>query len=831
MSYTTEAQKTHSEKITLVTCEAVERLKLFNVSGANFTREVDYFVVGVKDAGTIITSWTFNPLTKILTILGGADPKTRDISVTYRFFFSTTPINLPYDLVSGEVVEWLPYVSSIGGIGQQLDEEQLGIVLESQSSVTFANSMFFDNIFDTLIWENKNVKFYSLLSNVPASEKVLLFDGVVESKSFNETSVNFRVKDFAYKLKNQVRTGLFSESDGIIIPSIMGTPKRRVYGKVDNLKCVSLDAILGGYLLDGTVSASSGSNVLTGVGTSFLSQVSQGDELVFTVASQEKKVAVESIQSNTSLTLGKLIDFSVSSSTVTIIPAISTRHKNRVWHISGHKLRNPITSITSVVTSSLFLVNSVIDLFPGDEILVNNIPTTIRRISGNYIVTSTNIVPTPSNGDEVERRPVSAVYFGHRKLEFSRDYTITNLTNNSGIIFNSLAEFNITEEVRPANSFVFTNGSRSVTTSAVLDLRAILKPRDWIRSSNIAKPTWYEILQVSEQSLDLRVPFSDSTATELAYIKNIEYIDENSLITVNTMGMEFGGTWIKTPADAVRNMLLNDAEFASVNESSFTQANADADYILSLAIPENIGQQYPLVRDVITQINESVMGSLYGTSSTGVSYGILSTTKPGTMELIEDHDILGFSVQTNQKIINSAKIKYRPYIDIYTGENAFKLAEATSSFVDKLIGIKSLAEKTSYLYEDDKALIIAQRLCLVKSLSNAIITIKSKMNLAQVSVNDRLYISLDRLFKRFGGTQKKRVCIVSGTKNDGLSCEVTLTDLGNMFNRVMSISPNYTVAYSLSTEDDRMKWAYVLDNNTETADPASDIGLSSNIIG
>jgi len=49
MTYANEALRTRSEKITLITIESVERVKLFASSGADWTRSMDYFVVGVNE--------------------------------------------------------------------------------------------------------------------------------------------------------------------------------------------------------------------------------------------------------------------------------------------------------------------------------------------------------------------------------------------------------------------------------------------------------------------------------------------------------------------------------------------------------------------------------------------------------------------------------------------------------------------------------------------------------------------------------------------------------------------------------------------------------------
>jgi hypothetical protein len=840
MSYYTESLKPRSEKITLVTCEAVERLKIFTLNGPDYERVVDNFVVGVKDSGTSLTLGTlplsaneyyFEPTTKTLSVNVGANPKTRDISVTYRLFFSNAPVNAPYDLSSGADVEWGSYVNSIGTIGQQLDDENTGIVLESSSSVDFINSDGrFDSIFDKYIWENQAIKFYSWFPESPIAYKALLFTGIIESKSFSESKVSFKVVDFIYKLKNKVDLGLFSESDGTMLPSLIGTAKRRIYGQADYVKCASLDATLNGYAITGTSSATISTNILTGTGTSYLSELSPKDELLFEINGETRKIAIESIESNTSLTLGKIIDFPIVNSNANVKPKINSRYKNRKWAVAHHKLRSPSIAITSVIANNRFEVSNTLDFFGGDEITVNGIQAKIRRISGNEIVTESAISPLPIITNLIVKRPISAVYFGSKLLTYNRDYLITNSTK-SEIIIDELAEFNTVEGVGLGNSLVFTNGSRSITTTDTVDLRSILKPRDWIRSSNISEPDWYEILDVLEQEIVIRTNFTGASATKTSYYKNIDYMNEESLITVNCMGMERNGLWIKTASDAVRDLVLNDAEFATVNEGTFTKANADCGYILSIVIPEDLGGEYPLIRDIITKVNESVFGVLFGDLSQNISYSIFNATKPETMLTLKDDDIISFTVQSTQKIVNEAVISYRPYVDVHSEENSFKVTTHQSSFVDKYIGIKSSTEKTVYLYEDDKAEIIAQRICFFRSLSNSIVTIRTKLNTANLVVNDKIYLSLDRLFKRYSGTESNRVGVVSGIKKDGFGCEISLSDLGNIYNRTMSVSPNSTLDYLSSSGEDRLKWGYITDNNTETPDPLSESGLGSNLIG
>jgi hypothetical protein len=834
MTYKEAAQLTRSEKITLITMECVERVKLFTADGADWIRSVEYFVVGVKDDGVEIEDWEFLPTEKTLKLIGGADPKTRSISLTYRMFFSNAPLILPYDLLEGEPVEWLPLVTAVGSIGQQLDDENTGIVLETSSSVNFTNSdRFFDDKFDSLIWENQSIKFFSWFPQIPIEQKVQQFEGVIESKSYSNSVVSFKIKDFVYKLKNQVNLGLFTEADGTFLPSILNTPKRRIYGQVDSIRIVSLDATLDGYLLTGTLTGALTALTVSGVGTKFLDEVSPGDSFYITLNDIDIKIGVESVDSDTQLTVSKALEISFGAATARLAPSLPWRKKNRSWHIAGHRLRAPSVQILLVQSANTFLVDSVDDFFAGDELVINGFQTNVRRVSGNKIVTTTNVIPGPSIGDIINKRPIKVAYYNSTPFLYSRDYLETN-TTEAKITFSELAEFNISEQRRIGNSnLTFTNGSRTVTTTDAVDLRSVIQTRDWIRSANAGRVTWYEVLSVAEKTIVLRTPVAVSGGpyTEGAYYKSVTAMDENSLVTVNCLGMEVDGVWMRTPADAVRHLVLNDANFSAVNEEKFDEARAACDFTLSLYIPQTLGSSAPLVRDVITNINNSVFGSLYGDSSQNISYSILNSTKPELANIIRDDDILSYTITTTQKIANRVIVNYRPFVDVFSGNDAKKTFVYNSKFVDDYVEIERTIERTLYIYEDDKAVIIAQRIALFNSLSVTSVKIKSKLNLSQTLVNDKIFLNLDRLYTRYGGGDRRKIGSVTGVRKDEFGAEITVTDLGNIYNRVPSIAPNDTDSYTNSDADDKIRWAYILDNDTLTADPTSEVGLGSGVIG
>lgn len=846
MTFEEASTLTSSEKITLVTIESERLVKLFTLYlGTIYYKSVPFFVVDVKQNGvslsyvsdkSLITSgkWTYEPLTgKVyVNIIGDLNPKTTDISLVYRHFFSNAPLNLPYDLSTGATVEWLPYVNSIGSVGQQLDDENTGVALESNSTIDLINDGFFDEIYDSNIFENKNVKFYLWYRETAITEAKKIFEGVIESKDYGGNKVTFRVKDFIYRLRNIVSQNLFTALDGRLQDSLIGTPKRRVYGQVKQMKLAGIDNVLDGFTITGTVSVAGTTTALVGVGTQFLKELTPGDEISLTWLGTTYKFGIESVSSDTSATLNKASDVAIVSVAAINNPKYPYRHLNRIWHVADHKLREPTTTISSINANNRFILGSVSDLFAGDQVLVNGSLVSIRRISGSEMVTENAISPVPSVGTTVKKLPIQNVYFGSTELIYNRDWTYTNTTYSTVTILPT-AEFNVTQEKLAGVNITFTNGNSTLSTTATVDFRSILKPRDWIKKNSIVsgEGDWYEILDVKEQSIILRSNYTGTTATTTALIKSVTYIEDNSLITCNCLGYEKDGAWIKTPSDAVRHLVLNDAKFLAVDETSFTQAKADCDFIISMVIPEDLGGQSPQIRDVITNINESVFGSLYVNSNNSILYGILNSTKPENILTLTDDDIVSFSSNSKTEIYNNIILSYRPFVDHDSGENTYEIASYNSGFVDSHVGINNTLTKTVYLYESDKVAIIAQRLALFKSLANTNVTIRSKLNLFTKSVNDKVLILFDRLFKRYGGNDRRKIGIISSVKKSQYDVEIVVQDLGNIYNRVPSIAPNTASDYSSADQNQKVQYGYVVDNDVLTPDATSEENLGNNIIG
>jgi len=848
-SYSDFTSLTRSSKLVLCHIEPVQRLSVFTLeSGTIYSKNTNYFVIDVKEDGTSLTEassaslssgeWYYDPLTSKLWVNSSddLDPSTHTLIVKYRLFYANVSIDLPYDLASGVEVNYDGRLKSNSPIRKELDEEQIGVVLETATSIKLENSdAYFDDIYDVLIFENKDIKLYSWSEIIPLTEKLKLFDGQIQNKTFAESSISFSCKDFTYKLREPVKHINFTASDGTIAEQYLYTPKRRLFGQFKQLQCVPIDATLSGFNLTGTVSVlATNKTQVVGVGTSFLDQASPKDEIIYVKNNVTYRASVDSVSSNTLIILEDEYPVSFADSTVTLKPAVPYRKKNRRWHIAGHKLRSVSTTIATVASSNRFSVADASELFAGDLINVNGEDVLIRRISGNNIVLRTNLqAGLPSVGYTVTKNPVSRSYSNGREAVISRDYTIENSTSDAVLVFEDDFEFNIAPIKNLTTSLVFTNSSNQVTISGGGDPRGEISVRDWIQSGDEAHQTWYEILSVTENLVELRSSYLGGNNTSIGKAKNVTIVDDNSIITVDCLGQDSSNKWIKTASDAVLDLIETDAALTNIDAASFVEAREDSNMTLSYVVPDKIGGRIKSIRDVVSDINESVFGSLVLDNDFNLAYKILTSEKPTTLTEIKDDDLSNPNIRstTRNKIVRKVNANYSFFTDKFTGKPAFELYEYVNEFVDNLVGITDELNVDLYLFNESDAETITQRYALYNSLSQSIITVSGKLNLSNFTLNDAVWLGLDRLYKRFGNRDSRKVGIINKITNDGTSIILSINDLGNAINRIANISSDTANDFTSATEDEKIIYNYIVDDNTLTPSTASDNEVYSNQIG
>jgi len=127
-----------------------------------------------------------------------------------------------------------------------------------------------------------------------------------------------------------------------------------------------------------------------------------------------------------------------------------------------------------------------------------------------------------------------------------------------------------------------------------------------------------------------------------------------------------------------------------------------------------------------------------------------------------------------------------------------------------------------------------QRYALFFSLSQALVQIKTKLNLTLKNLGDKIFISLDRLFFRFGATSaRKKIGIITKIVKSGANTDVVFTDLANIFNRVGTIADDTSLDFTSADDSEKIKNGYIVDDGSELPDSAAttDDEWGSNIIG
>lgn len=218
---------------------------------------------------------------------------------------------------------------------------------------------------------NKVVKVFEHFVGLDATEAIQVFQGRIQDKSYNGSDVRFKVKNFVYEIRRPVNLPLFTIADGTISDSVLGTPKRRLYGEVEGVQMQSVDQTLDGFTLTGTITGAIDTNIITGTATDFLDEVNPGDSIKITLDLDEFNFTIESVDSDTQLTLGSTLDVSFALETATNLPIIPYRRQNRIFNLAHHKLREPSTAITEIIQANRVVVASVADLFADDPVTIN----------------------------------------------------------------------------------------------------------------------------------------------------------------------------------------------------------------------------------------------------------------------------------------------------------------------------------------------------------------------------------------------------------------------------------------------------------------------------
>jgi len=847
VEYSDFTKLSSSEKEGLVVAQAGKRLLGFASYVGNIYQLplFDYVLAstgGVKAAGVALTeaetlaqvvagSFFNDREAKVLYVWmsDSSNPNASFVHATIRFFFSQGGRHLPNDLGTGFDVHWLPLLRGTSDFGSELDNQALlGTAIEGQGSVQFINDMsFWSDKYDKLYFENQECSVYSWSPLVPIAEAKLLFRGKIQSKSWSLESISFQIKDIFNELRAKVTVADLSDYVGARIPDSQKQYKqRRLYGYVKGHRPANIDQIVTGFPLTGTITLATGAVAVTGVGTTFLKELSIRDEVRF--GTDTRKYSVATITSDTAFTISTAyIGPDKAGDTFELTRASNPkRYINRQFLVAGHQLKEPSTTVTGVIRPDVILVADTSELVAGDVVLVDGEEIVIRSVTTTTLHFETNLSSLPDSGDLVIRPAIDSVYINDRLLTRTRDYTYS--AAQATITLDELAEFNVAPSIPVKGTVNFTNASRSVTGTGT-QFNSDVKVGGWIAADGQGE--FFEILSIQDDlNLTLRVPATYTTTSAGKQRDVVVYDEGRTVLSCNSLGSTVDGlttgVFVKTAPQMVSHLLTIAGLGGSLEASSFTDSSPLVPQQLGLAIPGSVSEKKaPVYRDVITAINRSVFGSLVLSDNFEIRYALLTPEKPDMAARLLEADTLAFTVESaSDKIVSLVRINYnnREY-EVTGGDKAFDTAIYTSDSATYLAETEKEFNLDTYLVNQTDAEIYSSRWALIYETAFNSVRIDTALQVSSVAVNDRVKFRHEKLFERIGSNQTERVFSVLGIKRNLTRAKIELDDLANTFARCAAITVDTANDFADSADSELLVNGFITDsfgmiaNDQETA--------------
>lgn len=953
MGYQDFAEKPVSEKITLAWVEPSERVSarwaLF--SGSVYVFDSEHFVVGVSVDGTTLTAGTssslsagqffFDAATKKLYVRlsDSSSPKLSWTLVTYRLFFTDAPLSLPYDLDAGFEVPYEPLLAGGAQGGSRFDPDSLDVAVEGSGSLSLHNEKeFFKPIFDRYTWQNKRVRIFSYSKTLLPSEARKLFDGSISTQSYSQRTINFGLKDFVFKLRSTIDLPLYSAADGTIPDSLIGKPKRRVYGRVSGLQAESLDQQLLSYKVveldvDGlrtpspiTFDLTTASSLISASSADVHRELCAQDrleiadktyrvktlgrvqiglesektvtfthisgatvELSFTdidtsQVSVGQFIAIGALENGTSSLLGKLrgiwpvasktstyirftLDATTSFSTETfkatgteicvvkltndtsfyvsetapsslsdyegrVKPETPYRRLNRRHQIAGHALHEVNTAVELVRRGNSFVLDDVSQLSVGDLVVFDGtkVDTLTYVNQRTRDIRTTNLInPLPFGGESVVRVPVQRVVFKGTDFVPLRDYTVSNLVAGATLTFSLTAERDVTPTETIGTCIWRANAKAVISLNGDF---ASLKVRDWIQTGD---GDWYEISEVlSDRIVILVEPYAGTSGTKSTVIAQPTYIEDKSKLYIDTYGITHDntptGTLVKTSADASLHA-LKEAGITEIDEDSFAEGSESCPYLISVCLPKDPSSEALGYRGLLNRLNSSTLSTVFVGSDYELKFGALTARRlEADSTLLTDYVVIKDAVKANSTAILSKVVANFRFQDLdEVSEEKSNLSTSVESAYVRNQGIAGQVKVFDlYLYNEAETYEIASRILFMNELPQLTLELTGKLNLNLRYLNDLIVYQGDSLFERYGSADKAFVGIVTDIKRTGIGGSLTVSDLGNVFNRVAVVSPDDTPSHSGTTAETRRFASFITDDSGTVDD---DNSLGSSLIG
>lgn len=346
-------------------------------------------------------------------------------------------------------------------------------------------------------------------------------------------------------------------------------------------------------------------------------------------------------------------------------------------------------------------------------------------------------------------------------------------------------------------TYSYTSG---VASSSRLKMSDILSSRDFVKALYQSDVDLIEVLDVNEKSATLRSNYAGTTKLDNLVYYNVNYIQDNSIVTCSSLGKEN----ITTPIEAIED-LLNQANI-SFNQTSFNNAKDKFKQEVSLSIPlESKSTQAPALKDIIQILNNACNGVLYLNNNLELSYDVFDS-EIGSLETIKDYDVISWDYADDafeSALTTIANYRHQDY-SFVTDTNTSKQTQFTSDFAKKYINSNNTNYLDVYLYEEKATDTIAQRDVFLNGLSSKVVKLKCGLSMSKLTVGSKVYVDLKR---------HKGVGFIQSLSNNGQVVDIDVVDFGNLIKTCGRIQDNTANEYSLATSEELKVGSYIVENN------------------
>ena len=202
------------------------------VDGSAYT-EAD----NLTDLLATATQWFYDGSKLYVHVTGdaGTTLNTNTVVANYKVYYSN-------DAKTFNDVFYNPALQSVPNIRQTKQDLFWGVSIISSGKITLANDGAFDTIYNSWAWENKRLNILFGGEDLPYTEYVSVFDGIITSKDFNMQTFSLAFQDKKEQLTSSIEYDTFSTGDfSDLNAEDVGKPVPHVWGVVKKMPAICIN--------------------------------------------------------------------------------------------------------------------------------------------------------------------------------------------------------------------------------------------------------------------------------------------------------------------------------------------------------------------------------------------------------------------------------------------------------------------------------------------------------------------------------------------------------------------------------------------------------------